>query len=140
LLRRRDFGGIGIPSPPGSPLDHFPVVGYELPQAIAAGRVRRYGALARFVPGAARFADGREYACDAVILATGYRPTLDFVAHELHLDGNGRPLLDREWRALGNPQLYCVGFWYPTTEGWLQAIGRVARTAARAIERQGRGG
>jgi len=71
-----------------------------------------------------------------VILATGYRPTLDFVAHELQLDSDGRPRLDREWRALGNPQLYCVGFWYPTTEGWLQAIGRVARTAARAIERQ----
>jgi len=140
LLRRRDFGDIGLPSPPGSPLDHFPVVGYELPQAIAAGRVRRYGAIARFLPGAVRFADGREYACDAVILATGYRPTLDFVAHELQLDSDGRPRLDREWRALGNPQLYCVGFWYPTTEGWLQAIGRVARTAARAMERQERAG
>jgi len=75
-----------------------------------------------------------------VILATGYRPTLDFVAHELQLDSDGRPRLDREWRALGNPQLYCVGFWYPTTEGWLQAIGRVARTAARAMERQERAG
>ncbi len=140
LLRRRDFSGIGLPLPPGSPLDHFPVVGYDLPEAVAAGRVRRYGGIARLAPGSVCFDDGREYACDAVILATGYRPTIDFVAHELRLDRDGRPLVDGEWRAVGNPHLFCVGFWYPTTEGWLQAIGRVARTAALAIERQVRAG
>jgi len=136
MLRRRDFSAIGLPLPPGSPLDHFPVVGYDLPEAVAAGRVRRYGGIARFAPGKVYFDDGREYACDAIILATGYRPTVDFVAHELRLDANGTPLVDREWRAIGNPRLYCVGFWYPTTEGWLQSIGRVARTAARSIARQ----
>lgn len=138
LLPRHDFGAIGLPLPPGSPLDHFPVVGYDLPEAVAAGRVRRFGGIARFAPGKVCFTDGREYACDAVILATGYRPTIDFVVHALRLDADGKPLVDREWRAIGNPHLYCVGFWYPNTEGWLTAIGRVARTAARSIARQRR--
>lgn len=119
LLRRRDFSALGLPHPPGSPLDHFPVVGDDLPEAIAARRVRRFGGVARFAPGAVRFEDGQQFACDAVILATGYRPTLDFVAHELRRDRDGQPLLDRQWRAIGNPHLYCVGFWYPNTDGWL---------------------
>lgn len=129
---RPDFSALGLP-PPGSPLDAYPVVGYDLPHAVEAGRVAVYGGIARFVPGGARFSDGCEQPFDAVILATGYRPTLDVVAHELCLDAHGRPLLDQHWRAINNPALLCVGFWYPTTEGWLQAIGRVARAAVAAL-------
>jgi hypothetical protein len=29
-----------------------------------------------------------------------------------------------------------VGFWYPITEGWLQAIGRVARQTVDALPAQ----
>jgi len=124
---------LGLPLPPGSPLDHFPVVGYELPQAVAAGRVATYGALVRLSPGMAHFADGCAAPCDAVILATGFRPALDVVAHTLELNVRGRPRLDRRWRAVGNPQLVCVGYSYPTTGGWLQAIGRVAHEAVEGI-------
>jgi len=136
LLRRRDFSGIGLPRPPGSPLDTFPVVGYDLPHAVAAGRVAVYRDIERFTAHGVRFADGREFACDSVILATGYRPTIQFVAHELKLDSRGWPRLDRHWRAAGHRHLYCVGFWYPNTEGWLQSIGRVARITARSIARE----
>lgn len=134
ILRRRDFGHLGLPLPPGSPLDHFPVVGYELPEAVAAGHVAVYGAVDRLAPGVVQFADGRRAPFDAIILATGYRPALEAVAHELELDARGRPLLDHRWRARGNPRLVCVGYTYPTTEGWLQAIGRVAQSAAAGIE------
>ena len=140
LLRRRNFAELGLPLPPGSPLDHFPVVGYELPQAVAAGRVATYGALVRLSHGTAHFADGRATPCDAVILATGFRPALDSVAHTLELDARGRPRLDRQWRAVGNPQLVCVGYSYPTTEGWLQVISRVAHEAAEGIAAGGSAG
>jgi len=113
LLLRRNFAKLGLPPPPGSPLDHFPVVGYELPQAVAAGRVSTYGALVRLSP------------C---------------TAHALELNARGRPRLDRRWRAVGNPQLVCVGYNYPTTEGWLQAIGRVAHEAAAGIAADGSAG
>jgi cation diffusion facilitator CzcD-associated flavoprotein CzcO len=131
---RRDFSAIGLPWPKGSLLDAYPVVGYALPEAVGAGIITRYGGIERFVPGGVRFADGREAPFDAVILATGYRSTVQFVAHELSLDAQGRPTVDRHWRSLSNPNLFCVGFRYPATSGWIQAIGRVAREAADTIQ------
>jgi hypothetical protein len=92
-----------------------------------------YPALKQLAPGQACFADGRSASFDSVILATGYRPALDPVAHEVRFDTQGRPLLDRYSRACGNPRLVCVGYRYPTTEGWLQAIGRVVRAAVTGI-------
>lgn len=133
LLRRRDFRHLGLPLPPGSPLDHYPVVGYELPQAVVAGRITVYPELERLEAGVAHFRDGRSAPFDAIILATGYRPALDPVAHLLDYDTGGRPLLDRYWRLWTNPRLVCIGYTYPTTEGWLQALGRVVRTAADGL-------
>lgn len=130
---RHDWRAIGIPLPDGSLLDAYPVVGYQLPHAVAAGRITRYDALERFVPGGAQFADGAVAAFDSVIMATGYRPTVQFVADALDLDPAGRPRVDRYWRSLREPRLLCVGFHYPATEGWLQAIGRVAREAATGV-------
>ncbi|HEU4326521.1 MAG TPA: NAD(P)/FAD-dependent oxidoreductase [Roseiflexaceae bacterium] len=133
LLRRRNFAAQGLPLPAGSLLDAYPVVGYALPEAAARGQVAVYPAVARLLPEGAWFSDGRLADFDAIILATGYRPALDFVAHALHRDERGRPRVDRRWRALGARRLSCVGFRYPATEGWLQGIGRVARQAADGI-------
>jgi cation diffusion facilitator CzcD-associated flavoprotein CzcO len=133
LLRRRDYRHIGLPLPPSSPIDHFPVVGYELPETVVAKRLTVYPALEGLERGAAHFADGRTASFDALILATGYRPALDPVAHALTFDSEGRPLLDRYGRAATNPRLLCVGYTYPTTEGWLQAIDRVAKRAVKGI-------
>lgn len=133
LLRRRDFRHLGLPLPLGSPLDHFPVVGYELPEAVVARRVAIYPALERLEGGVAHFRDRRSAPFDALILATGYRPALEPIAHALTFDGEDRPVLDRYGRSITNPRLVCVGYSYPTTEGWLQAIGRAARDAVDSI-------
>lgn len=129
----RDFSHLGIYQPAGPLIDAYPVVGYELPDAVAAGKVAVYGAIERFEEEQVVFADGRTYACDAVILATGYRPSVQFVAHELALDENYDMLLDRHWRSVNNRHLFCVGFWYPPNEGWLQALGRVVQAAMRGL-------
>jgi putative flavoprotein involved in K+ transport len=134
---RRDYSAIGIPWPPGMLLDAYPVVGYQLPEAVAAGRVTRSPGVSRFLPGRVQFDNGSSEPFDAVVMATGYRPTIHFVADQVDLDQHGKPRVDRYWRSVRNPHLVCVGFAYPTTEGWLQAIGRVARTAAEGIA-QGR--
>jgi cation diffusion facilitator CzcD-associated flavoprotein CzcO len=133
LLRRRDFRHLGLPLPPGSALDHYPVVGYELPRAVAAGRIAVFRAVERFGPGAAHFTGGRAAPFDAIILATGYRPALGPVGHLVDLDAHGQPLLDAYYRSRRTPRLVCVGYTYPTTEGWIQAIGRVARHAVDGI-------
>lgn len=139
-LRRRDFASLGLPLPPGAPIDHYPVVGYDLPGAVAAGRVSVYPALERLSAGTAHFAGGAAAPFDAILLATGFRPALGPVAHLVQLDARGRPLVDDRWRAAGVPRLVCVGYRYPTTEGWLQALGRVSRSAADGIAEIERGG
>lgn len=135
LLRlvRRDFRDIGIEPPAKSLLEAYPVVGYLLPDAVAAGDITMYSGVQRFIPGGIEFMDGMTECFDSVIMATGYRPTVQFVAHEIEFDARGRPRVDASWRSVRNPHLFCVGFNYPATEGWLQAIPRVARDAASAI-------
>lgn len=130
---RRDYSAI-IPQTPGSPLDAFPVVDYALPEAVKAGRVTVYSGVNHFVAGGARFDDGQTAPFDAVIMATGYRPSVDFLDGQLALDIHGQPLVNRHWQAINNLHLLCVGFWYPTTEGWLQAISRVAREAVDGLD------
>lgn len=134
---RADFSHIGL-QPPNKPLTQaYPVVGYELPQAIAAGHVTLTTAgIERFTPEGVRFTDNTTASFDVVVLATGYRPTLDFIAEAVDLDEQGQPQVDRHWRSRRNDHLYCVGFEYPATAGWLQTIPRVAREATKAIARQ----
>lgn len=136
LLRRRNFQHLGLPLPPGSPLFHYPVVGYELPQAVAQQRVAVYPGVTQLEAGIVVFRDGRRAAFDTIILATGYRPALDPVAHLITRDARGRPVVDRYWRARRNPALVCIGYTYPTTEGWLQALGRVVRAATHGVAKQ----
>ncbi len=129
----RDFAHLGIPRPAGPLLDIYPVVGYGLPEAVAAGKVTVHPGTRRFFPGRVQFEDGSEAPFDTAILATGYRPALQFVAHEVERDARGQPVLDRSWRSTCNPHLLCVGFWYPSTRGWLQSIGGVVREAVAAL-------
>jgi putative flavoprotein involved in K+ transport len=130
---RPDFSHLGLPRPAGPLLEAYPTVGFQLPEAVERGRIHTRPALERFSPGTAHFADGSSAPFDAVIMATGYRASLQPAAHLVQTDAAGRPLVDRHWRALGQRHLYCVGYRYPATAGWLQSIGAVVRRAAHAI-------
>ncbi len=130
---RPDFGHLGLPRPTGPLREAYPTVGLQLPQAIERGIVRTRPALVRLSPGQAHFADGTNAPFDAVIMATGYRASLQPAAQLVHTDAAGRPLVDRDWRAIGQRRLYCVGYRYPATAGWLQSIGAVVRRAAAAV-------
>jgi cation diffusion facilitator CzcD-associated flavoprotein CzcO/phosphatidylglycerophosphate synthase len=132
LLRRSHFAGLGLPAPTGSLLDAYPVAGFDLPNAVRAGKVKVYGAIETLTANGARFDDGREAAFDVLLLATGYRPTVDFIAHELELNAEGWPKLVRG-RSTRNPHLFCVGFDYPGTEGFIQSLDRVARDVVEQL-------
>ncbi len=129
---RRDFSNIGLPPLPVAPIDAYPVVGYGLAEAVAHGQVQVCGALQSFTPTGMRFSDGQQHDFDAVILATGFRPTLQAVADALELDAAGWPILNH-WRSTLNQQLFCLGYSYPTVEGWLQSIGRATSAVAKQI-------
>ena len=129
---RRDFNQIGIAFPPGSILDAYPVVGYELPEAVAHGNITVYPGIQQLQPSCVQFKNGQSVPFDAIILATGYRPAIQFVADELELDEQGYPI-PLTGRFPRNPNLFCVGFTYPATEGWLQSIGRFARSVVDEV-------
>jgi putative flavoprotein involved in K+ transport len=60
--------------------------------ALAAGVYDQRPMFARYTADGVEWADGRSEPVDAVILATGYRPSLDFLAGTPALDDDGEPL------------------------------------------------
>jgi hypothetical protein len=99
-----------------------PVVGFELVEAVRAGRVAVRPAAVGFDATGVRFADGSRSAFDVVVLATGFRPSTGPIA--AHLDGGGAPAV---------PGLFVVGARYPTLETWLQQLRREAPEVARTV-------
>lgn len=131
---RRDHADIGLPLPPTCPIDTYPVVGFDLPNAVRAGHVIVVPEVASVQADRVVFVDRNERVVDSIVLATGFRPALSWLHSDLlDLRADGTPVLDASNRSLRNQHLYCVGFDYPNTEGWLQAIGRVAVATADAI-------
>jgi cation diffusion facilitator CzcD-associated flavoprotein CzcO len=104
---------------PQTPLRHeVAVVGFELLEAIEAGRVRTRPALVGFEGERAVFADGRQQVFDAVVFATGFAPATALVEC-----------------FRGDPQLWLVGERYPTLETFLQQLRREVPAAAAALVR-----
>ena len=83
-------------------------------------------ALVALEPAAARLADGGRLPCDAVLLATGYRPAW----HELLPAGALRS--EESILALAGPRL-APGLWACGAPPELLRIRRAARRVARAI-------
>jgi putative flavoprotein involved in K+ transport len=119
---RRPFPELGLPWPDRPMTEAVPVVGFELVEAVRAGRVEVRPTAVGFTEEGVRFADGGEAAFDVVVLATGFRPATGPIA--AHLDGTGAP---------AEPNLLVVGARYPTLETWLQQLRREAPAAARQV-------
>jgi len=126
---RRPFPELGLPWPDLPMSQAVPVVGFELVEAVRAGRVAVRPALVGFGEVGARFADGSEAPFDAVVLATGFRPATDPIAGFLGAGG-----------APAAPGLFVVGARYPALETWLQQLRREAPAVARAVLAAGGGG
>ncbi len=127
---RRTLGALGLPV---GPADSFPVIGLELLDLIRAGRVQVAPGLTRFTPAGVCFSDATCRPFDAVILATGYRPALDYLAATIQPPDQKKTRLN-----IGDapaPHLYLVGFWYDSLLGTLYVIGRQAAAVAAAVAR-----
>jgi NAD(P)H-nitrite reductase large subunit len=89
------------------------------------------GAIERFTRNSVVFADGQEQPFDRVIMATGYRPTLDYLGGAVPLDEEGFPHMDG-LRAADAPDLYFIGMTY-NIRGTLYNIAREAPIIAEQI-------
>jgi putative flavoprotein involved in K+ transport len=63
--------------------------------AVAAGQPERRPMFTHFTPGGVVWEDGTEESIDTIIYATGYRPSLDYLADLGALDADGHPLHQR---------------------------------------------
>ncbi len=116
--------------------DQFPVIGLEILDAIRAGRVTVAPGVSAFTPEIVVFADGTERRFDAVILATGFRPNLAYLAAYLTAPDEKMarvPLVP----APGVPDLYAVGLFYDGLRGTLYQINHQAREVALRIRHSG---
>jgi cation diffusion facilitator CzcD-associated flavoprotein CzcO len=128
LMRR-----LGLPV---GPADEFPVIGLEILDLIRAGRVRVARGVKRFTPDGVEFADGKQEAFDAVVLATGFRAALEYLAPYIAIPEAKKPQLDIQ-AAPQVPNLYFVGLYYHDLLGSLFLIRRQAREVAYRIKRSG---
>ena len=100
--------------------------------ALAAGRPHQRPMFTRFTPDGVHWADGTVEDVDAVILATGYRPDMDYLAAARGLDAAGRPVHCRGV-SLTVPRLGYVGL--PGQTGFASATVRgVAADAHRVVQ------
>ncbi len=101
---------------------------------IRRGRVQVRPGIERFRGGNVVFSDGSQLACDAIVLATGYKPAVrSFLGESPALDDDGVPAVSG--RESEVPGLYFCGFFVAPT-GMFREIGIEARRIARAIDRK----
>lgn len=131
---RRRRGPPVLPVPPWGPLDSIPMIGFHMVDAIQAGRVRLSPGVASLEPGGARFTDGTSGDFDEVILATGYRPALDFLGDAVRTDSDGHAIRSDRITSVDAPALFFVGHNYDALGG-LRNITLDARLTAARIAR-----
>jgi cation diffusion facilitator CzcD-associated flavoprotein CzcO len=132
---RKRRGPPVLPVPPYGPLDHIPMIGFHLVEAVQAGRVRIAPGIATIAEDGARFTDGSAGRFDEIILATGYRPALDFLDGLIRIDDRGHALRTDRVTSADQPGLFFVGHNYDAVGG-LRNITRDAPIAADRIARQ----
>ena len=124
-----------LPKPPHGPLDAIPLIGFNLVDAIRAGRIAVRGGISALTPDGARFTDGVEQPFDDVIFATGFSPALSALGGLVRTDGKGFAMRTDRVTSADQANLYFVGHTYDATGG-LYNIKRDAGLAAERIARQ----
>ena len=121
-----------LPPPGSTPCPKVPLIGLGLADALRAGTIRLHSGVAAFTRRGVRFDDGDEQPFDEVILATGYRAAVGFLAGAIAVDGCGFARRQDRVTSADRPNLYFVGHNYDV-RGALFNIGHDARRTARAI-------
>ena len=111
-----------------------PLIGSGIVRHIDSGRIELLPGVVDFTDVGVRLADGTEWACDAVILATGYRSAIQWMGEYGDRDECG--FADRRGRVRSSkyPGLYFVGHNYDG-RGGLYNIRLDAKRVGRLVER-----
>jgi len=115
LLKRSEarLQRAGIPKSPEPILQAhgIPIIGLNLVNAVRAGKIAIKGAVTSFGPQSVSYADGTQQPADAVLLATGFQPALQYLNGVVNFDQRGFPRRDGV-RSLDYPNLFFAGYNY----------------------------
>jgi cation diffusion facilitator CzcD-associated flavoprotein CzcO len=135
-----DLEDLGLARPDHGPFAQIgqrskvPIIDVGTVELIRQGRIKVCPGIERFTESGVVFTDGSELACDAVILATGFRPAISsFLVNSPALDGNGNPRY--KGGAAELPGLFFCGFYVAPT-GMFHVIASEAKNIARAIAKK----
>jgi hypothetical protein len=126
-----------LPVPPYGPLEHIPLIGFHLVDAIRSGRVRLAPGIRAFTGNGVTFTDGSHTEFDDVILATGFQPALQPIAPFVRVDGAGFALRRDRVASADRADLFFVGHNYDSTGG-IMNIAKDAPLVAQHIAGNGR--
>jgi cation diffusion facilitator CzcD-associated flavoprotein CzcO len=140
-LRYHDMNRMGLRKSANGPLTNIaernrtPLIDIGTIAEIRAGRITIYPDIETSLGRHVHFADGRSADFETIILATGYRPSLEIILPDWteRFQGTGRPR--RGEIQPGNDGLYFCGFNAAST-GLLRQIGIEATAIAQSIARR----
>lgn len=124
-----------LPIPPWSPLEKPPVIGFALVDAIRSGRISLHPGIKRMGRTEVLFEDGTEKEFDAIILATGFRASVDFLEERFESDKAGFPQTNGV-RCSTLPNCWVLGHRYATV-GALANIRRDAMALRKEFGNSG---
>ena len=130
-ITERRRGKPVLPKPAHGPLDAIPLIGFNLVDAIRAGRVAVRPGISELTEQGVRFTDGSEAPFDDVILATGFSPALAPLGGLVRTDAKGFAIRTDRVTSADQPHLYFVGHTYDATGG----LYNIRRDSALAAER-----
>lgn len=133
-----DLRRFGLPAPDHRVLESHPIMNTQILHFLAHGDVAAKPDVVRLDGQVVHFADGSAEEVDLIIWATGYRPTIPFLATALsHRDGVG-PELFATLFPVGVPNLYVLGHFeadggaYPLVSKQAELVAVLARADAVA--------
>ena len=146
---RKGYPELGLPLPSKkSALEAYPVITEDFIPLVKQGKIRVVKSI-RNIQGKKltfeltkhhsprRLANGNISSehIDSIILATGYSGHFAAFENFLERDAKGFPVLNN-YQSTKNTQLFCVGYDYPATAAWLQAIKGSSKEAAKQIAKR----
>ncbi|MBK7951023.1 MAG: NAD(P)-binding domain-containing protein [Deltaproteobacteria bacterium] len=127
---------VGLPPAPSDPFQKRAIVNDEILRLLAEGRVTARPGLRAYHGREVEFEDGSREAIDAVVLATGYRFSLPYLAPEVL--GVADPMDLRLYRGIlhpRHPRLFVVGVMRVFCSIWPMAEQQAKWVAARLLDR-----
>jgi cation diffusion facilitator CzcD-associated flavoprotein CzcO len=135
-----DLRRFGLPAPDHRVLESHPIMNTQILHFLAHGDVVARPDVVRLDGARVHFADGASEEVDLIVWATGYRPTIPFLADALGTRNGTGPELFAALILPGAPNLYVLGHFesdggaYPLVSQQAEVVALLAQSDATAPE------